>query len=229
MLRLFSYWTSSSVDHAKTFPKGKSTTKTAISNSLYLKHSCCRNLFQLVERNHFPIFKQKWLSFLLHMFYFPSNPLFFWCWIFLIQLIVKHFCWNQKILRKHFGSNLKKITILRLSENYRILIKTFTYYHIIIKFTYYIYISFTYYQETSGRLLFIFFLDCNVSNKNLPFCFFVSSKNWTYCTEFQKSGIWNLSNHASFSKHRREVFHKEVVLYPYDVMIYRYIALLRPQ
>ena len=111
--------------------------------------------------------KMTFLSSTYVLFSFKST--FFWCWIFLIQLIVKHFCWNQKILRKHFGSNLKKITILRLSENYRILIKTFTYYHIIIKFTYYIYISFTYYQETSERLLFIFFLDCIVSNKNLLF------------------------------------------------------------
>ena len=88
----------------------------------------------------FSYFQAKMTFFSSTYVLFSFKSTFFWCWIFLIQLIVKPFCWNQKILRKYFGSNLKKITILRLSENYRILIKTFTYYHIIVKFKYYIYI-----------------------------------------------------------------------------------------
>ena len=48
---------------------------------------------------------------------------FFWCGIFLMQLIVKHLCLNKNILRIYLGSNPKKIRILRISKNYGILIK----------------------------------------------------------------------------------------------------------
>ena len=42
------------------------------------------------------------------------------------------------------------------------------------------------FKTTSEILLLIFLLDCDVSNKNLPFYFFVSSKNQTSCTGFLK-------------------------------------------
>ena len=47
----------------------------------YLKHSCCNNLFQLVQQNHFLIFKQKCLCFVLYVFYFTATlpgVKFFW-------------------------------------------------------------------------------------------------------------------------------------------------------
>ena len=43
-----------------------------------------------------------------------------------------------------------------------------------------------------------FSLDYNVSNKNLSFCFFVSSKNRTSGTSFLQTGSCNLSNHSMF-------------------------------
>ena len=51
------------------------------------------------------------------------------------------------------------------------------------------------FRATIECVLFIFFLDCYMSNKNLPFCFFVSSKNQTSCTSLFQTGTWNLSNY----------------------------------
>ena len=42
----------------------------------------------------------------------------------------------------------------------------------------------------------LFFLDCKVSNKNLTFCFFASSKIQTLCTSFLLPGTWNFSNYS---------------------------------
>ena len=66
----------------------------------------------------------------------------------------------------------------------------------------------------------LFFLDYKMSNKNLTFCFFASSKIQTLCTSFLLPGTWNFSNYSrsfpqlissSFSEHWssfQEVFHK---------------------
>ena len=66
----------------------------------------------------------------------------------------------------------------------------------------------------------LFFLDCKVSNKNLTFCFFASSKIQALCTNFLLPVTWNFSNYSrsfpqlissSFSEHWssfQEVFHK---------------------
>ena len=51
------------------------------------------------------------------------------------------------------------------------------------------------FRATIECVLFIFFLDCYMSNKNLPFCFFVFSKNQTSCTSLFQTGTWNLSNY----------------------------------
>ena len=73
--------------------------------------------------------------------------------------------------------------------------------------------------NSESLLLFFFFFDCNVSSKNLSFCFFVSSKDQTPCTGFLQTGTWSLFIYFGcfpricpiFLEHRsnfREVFHK---------------------
>ena len=42
----------------------------------------------------------------------------------------------------------------------------------------------------------LFFLDCKMSNKNLTFCFFASSKIQTLCTSFLLPGTWIFSNYS---------------------------------
>ena len=45
------------------------------------------------------------------------------------------------------------------------------------------------FRNISEHMLFNFFLECNVPNKNLPFCFFVSSKIQTSCTSFLQTEL----------------------------------------
>ena len=63
-------------------------------------------------------------------------------------------------------------------------------------------IRISYFQEHQWAFaMHVFFLDRNVSSRNLPFCFFVSSKNQTSCLNFQQTGTWNLSDYSGcFSK-----------------------------
>ena len=59
----------------------------------------------------------------------------------------------------------------------------------------------------------IFFLDCNVPNKSLPFCFFVSSKNQTSPTSFLQTELGIYLIHSDVSRNIFPSFSEHKVFY----------------